>query len=140
MGQGCILTSILFNINLSDRNVDKNALKINGKVFNSIIWADDLIMFSESEDGLNDLLKELSVFTEENNMSVNIDKTKAMIFNKTGKFMKRNFIYKNSKIETVREYKYLGFLLVPFGSITPGLHDLKSRSNRALFKIILISL
>ena len=92
-------------------------------------------MFSESEDGLNDLLKELSVFTEENNMSVNIDKTKAMIFNKTGKFMKRNFIYKNSKIETVREYKYLGFLLVPSGSITPGLHDLKSRSNRALFKI-----
>ena len=101
----------------------------------SIIWADDLIMFSESEDGLNDLLKELSVFTEENNMSVNIDKTKAMIFNKTGKFMKRNFIYKNSKIETVREYKYLGFLLVLSGSITPGLHDLKSRSNRALFKI-----
>ena len=138
--QGCILSPLLFNIYLSDlpqriENADKNALMINGKVFNSIIWADDLIMFSESEDGLNDLLKELSVFTEENNMTVNIDKTKAMIFNKTGKFMKRNFIYKNSKIETVREYKYLGFLLVPSGSIVPGLHDLKSRSNRALFKI-----
>ena len=66
-------------------------------------------MFSESEEGLNDLPKDLSAYTEENNMSVNIDKTKAMIFNKTGKLMKRNFVYKKSKIETVKEYKYLGF-------------------------------
>ena len=92
-------------------------------------------MFSESEEGLNDLLKELSAYTEENNISVNIDKTKAMIFNRTGKFMKRNFLYKNSKIETVREYKYLGFLLVPSGCISHGLNDLKSRASRALFKI-----
>ena len=92
-------------------------------------------MFSESEEGLNDMLKELAGYTDENNMSVNIDKTKAMIFNKTGRHIKRNFVYKDSKIETVREYKYLGFLLVPSGSIAPGLHDLKSRGNRALFKI-----
>ena len=44
----------------------KTGPKINGKTFNSIIWADYLIMFSESEEGLNDLLKELSAYTEEN--------------------------------------------------------------------------
>ena len=106
--QGCILSPLLFNIYLSDLpsrlEAGRTGPKINDIIFNSIIWADDLIMFSESEEGLNDLLKELSAYTEENNMSVNIDKTKAMIFNKTGKFMKRNFLYKNSKIETVREY------------------------------------
>ena len=137
--QGCILSPLLFNIYLSDLpsmlETGKTGPKINGKTFNSIIWADDLIMFSESEEGLNDLLKELSAYTEENNMSVNIDKTKAMIFNKTGRFMKRNFVYKNSKIETVKEYKYLGFLLVPSGCVSHGLNDLKCRSSRALFKI-----
>ena len=97
--QGCILSPLLFNIYLSDLpsmlEAGRTGPKINGKTFNSIIWADDLVMFSESEEGLNDLLKDLSAYTEENNMSVNIDKTKAMIFNKTGKHMKRNFVYKN---------------------------------------------
>ena len=139
MRQGCILSPLLFNIYLSDLpsrlETGRTGPKINDKILNSIIWADDLIMFSESEEGLNDLLKELSAYTEENNMSVNIDKTKAMIFNKTGKFMKNNFLYKNSKIETVREYKYLGFLLVPSGCISHGLNCLKSRASRARFKI-----
>ena len=58
-----------------------------------------------------------------------------MIFNKTGKLLKRNFKYKNANIETVREYKYLGFLLVPSGSVMAGLNDLKCRGNRAMFKI-----
>ena len=66
---------------------------------------------------------------------LNIDKMKAMIFNKTGRLMTGNFVYKHSKIETVKEYKYLGFLLVPSGCISHGLNDLKSRASKALFKI-----
>ena len=49
--------------------------------------------------------------------------------------MRRNFKYNNSTIETVREYKYLGFLLVPSGSVVQGLNDLKSRGNRAFFQL-----
>ena len=58
-----------------------------------------------------------------------------MIFNKTGRLIRRNFKYKNTNIETVREYKYLGFVIVPSGSIIPGMIDLKSRGNRAIAKI-----
>ena len=54
-----------------------------------------------------------------------------MIFNKTGRLMRRNFIYKNEKLEIVREYKYLGFLLTPSGEISSGLNDLKDRGIRA---------
>ena len=81
------------------------------------------------------MLGVLSAYTEENSLTINVDKTKAMIFNKTGRLIRRNFTYKDSKIETVREYKYLGFLLVPSGCVAHGLHDLKSRAGRALFKI-----
>ena len=62
-------------------------------------------------------------------------KKEIMMFNKTGRLLRRNFKYKNSIIETVREYKYLGFLLVPSGSVVHGLNDLKSRGNRAFLQI-----
>ena len=109
--------------------------KIGSKTLSSIIWADDLIILSETEEGLNEMLAELALYTEENGLTINMDKTKAMIFNKTGKLLRRNFKYKNAHIETVREYKYLGFILVPSGSIVTGMNDLKSRGNRAIFQI-----
>ena len=138
--QGCILSPLLFNIYLADlpkrlELAQNNGPKIGDMLFNSIIWADDLVILSETEDGLNNMLKELALYTEENSLTINIDKTKAMIFNKTGRLMRRNFKYKNLNIETVREYKYLGFLLVPSGSVVQGLNDLKSRGNRAFFQI-----
>ena len=40
-----------------------------------------------------------------------------MIFNKTGKIMRRNFYINGVKLENVRLYKYLGFLLTPSGEI-----------------------
>ena len=138
--QGCILSPLLFNIYLADlpkrlEAVQKTGPKIGNKLINNIIWADDLVIFSETEAELNKMLEVLALYTEEHSLTINIDKTKAMIFNKTGKLLRRNFKYKNEKIETVREYKYLGFLLVPSGSISQGLNDLKSRGNKAFFQI-----
>ena len=136
--QGCILSPLLFNIFLSDLpktlNTMENYAPIIGNTtkLNCIIWADDVIILSESEKGLNNMLERLATYTEENSMEINIEKTKGMIFNKTGKFLRRNFKYKNGNIETVRESKYLGFILIPSGSISHGLNDLKARASRAL--------
>ena len=38
-------------------------------------------------------------------------------------------------LENVRSYKYLGFILTPFGEISSGLHDLKDRAFKAFLKI-----
>ncbi len=138
--QGCVLSPLLFNIYLADlpRRLELSTNTgpiIGNKILNNIIWADDLVILSETEEGLNNMLAELALYTEENALTINIDKSKAMIFNKTGKLLRRNFKYKNANIETVREYKYLGFIIVPSGSIVAGLNDLKSRGNRAIFQI-----
>ena len=85
--QGCILSPLLFNIFLSDlpdalNCGDTRPVQINNSLtMNSLIWADDLLMLSETENGLNTMLKNLKTYTEKNLMQVNLDKTKCIIFN-----------------------------------------------------------
>ena len=77
------------------------------------------------------MLKNLKDYSDTNMMQVNLDKTKCMIFNKTGRLMQRSFYYGTEKLEMVREYKYLGFLVTPSFNISTALADLKDRGLRA---------
>ena len=139
--QGCVLSPMLFNIFLSDlqKNIEKNEnspVKLSPHTtLGCLIWADDLLLLSESESGLNNMLKELNKYMFENKMTLNIEKTKAMIFNKTGRHMRRQFSCGEQKVETTRLYKYLGFMITPSGEISTGLHDLKDRALKALMNI-----
>ena len=58
-----------------------------------------------------------------------------MIFNKTGRHIRRNIYFGDVRIETTRQYKYLGFMVTPSGEITTGLKDLKDRATRAMAKM-----
>ena len=61
------------------------------------MWADDIMLFSYSEEGLQCMLDKLFKYTQDNGMKINADKTKVMIFNKTGRFYKRTFRVEKSK-------------------------------------------
>ena len=54
-----------------------------------------------------------------------------MIFNKTGRLIRRSFEFGNTPLEMVKEYKYLGFLVTPSFNITTALVNLKDRGLRA---------
>lgn len=58
-----------------------------------------------------------------------------MTFNKGGRHIRENFFFGEDRIETTRQYKYLGFLVTPSGEINSGLKDLKDRALRALHKL-----
>ena len=133
--QGCVLSPTLFNIFMSDLP-NKLSRDVNVKLddntnINCLLWADDIILLSESEDGLNTLLQNLHDYSEMNNLKVNTEKTKCMIFNKTGRLLHRNFYLGNYKLETVRNYKYLGLIFTPSGEIKSTLDDLRSRALKA---------
>ena len=139
--QGCILSPLLFNIFLSDLQPKLETMKNTpaeispSKPLGCLIWADDLLLLSQTEAGLNNMLEVLNNFSKENGLSVNMDKTKVMIFNKTGRHIRRNFYLGEQKVETTREYKYLGFKITPSGEISSGLNDLKDRATKAFFKL-----
>ena len=133
--QGCVLSPLLFNIYMSDftSSLSENVgvQLANNQNINCILWADDIILLSESEDGLNTLLADLKVYSDINQLKVNTDKTKCMIFNKTGRLIRRNFYLGTTRLENVRNYKYLGLIITPSGEIRSALDDLRSRALKA---------
>ena len=106
-----------------------------GSTINCIIWADDLVILSESETGLFKLLKDLQTYSETNQLRINTKKTKCMIFNKTGRLIRRNFYLGINKLENVKSYKYLGLVFTPSGEIKSALDDLRSRALKAYMSL-----
>ena len=95
-----------------DRFSNENCrpLRINkAQNISCLLWADDVVLMSRSEEGLKNMLSALASYADENGMAINVKKTKCMIFNKTGKFIRRSYPMKNENIETTKSYKYLGF-------------------------------
>ena len=139
--QGCILSPTLFNIFLSDlqhitEQTECDPVQITtNKKLGCLIWADDLLLLSKSEIGLKHMLDELKSYTEKNGLTLNIKKTKAIIFNKSGRHIRRLFFFGDKKIETTRKYKYLGFMVTPSGETLTGLKDLKDRALKAFIKM-----
>ena len=95
---------------------------------NCILWADDIILLSETEEGLNKLLSQLKLYSDQNQLKVNTDKTKCMIFNKTGRLLRRNFYLGDNKrldVQISGTYRYT------FGEIRSALVALRSRALKA---------
>ena len=100
------------------------------------MWADDILILSETKEGLQKKLDSLADYSKLNKLSVNTKKTQCMIFNKTGRLLRNHkYTYNNTTLECVREYKYLGFIVTPSGEIGTGLKDLRDRAMRALAKL-----
>ena len=137
--QGCILSPLLFNIFLSNlpKILDNDLLTSNPDANHPscIFWADDIVLFSENEEGLQKMLKTLERYCKENELTLNTEKTKCMTFNKTGRLIRTPFYYNGEKLENVNKFKYLGFLVTPSGEIKSGLHDLRDRALKAFYKL-----
>ena len=139
--QGCILSPLLFNIFISDlpeilSKEENNPAKIGpDETISCILWADDLVMISESKEGLTKMLQNLCDFSCQNGLKINQDKTKCMVFNKTGRNIRCDIKTNGMLITSVREYKYLGFLITPSGEVSTGIRDLKSRALYAMVQL-----
>ena len=87
--QGCILSPLLFNIFLADlpdylNTSECRPLQMDDSTpIDCNIWEDDIVILSETEEGLQCMLDNLTLYALENEMKINVDKTKSMIFNKS---------------------------------------------------------
>ena len=69
---------------------------------NSLLYADDIILLSNSENGLQRSLDVLNEFYIDWKEDVNHEKLKVMVFNSNGKSHVNTFKYKDFILETVK--------------------------------------
>ena len=101
-----------------------------------MMYADDLILLSKSEEGLQSMLDKLYELCESSELSRNLKKTKCLTFQNKNKVRNTaTFYVQNTALESVAEYTYLGITINCHGSFHTALVDLRNKANRAFFSL-----
>ena len=124
--QGCVLSPILFNLFINklpsvyDQQCDP--VSIQGQPLNCLMFADDCVVLSKSITGLQRSINKTVSHFKGLGLSINVKKTKVMIFNSRGfkpeKFPHLSFKIEESPLEIADSYTYLGLIFKPSGSVT----------------------
>jgi len=83
--QGCSLSPLLFIIydEAMVREVSHKCaigIRIEGKIVNTIRYADDKTVVASSQKGLQELMNRRNAVAKEYNMKINVEKTKACVY------------------------------------------------------------
>ena len=76
-----------------------------------LLFADDTLLLSETEEGLQSLLDNLHFYCTKWNVSVNTDKSKVIFFKNGTRLENIDFYYNNIKLEMVKKFIHLGVTL-----------------------------
>jgi hypothetical protein len=138
--QGDVLSPNLFNLFLNDlpshiAGQDCDSPTLGETDINSLLYADDLVIFSLSSSGLQASLDKLNSYCQTWRLEVNIEKSKVLQCCKSGRMCNESFLIGGQTIECVQEYKYLGILFSASGSLTPARHNMHDRALKAVFKL-----
>lgn len=116
--QGCVMSTELFKVFVNDLIERLKAANAGVAVetesegdalsVSCLMFADDLVMMAESQEDLQSLTNVLSDWCGENELEVNVSKTKVMV---VGKANKAQVKLGGQKVEVVKVYKYLGLML-----------------------------
>ena len=139
--QGCNLNPTLSNIFQNDlhdifNESECHQVTLGGLSFNSMSWADDLVLVSESAEGLQMCLNNLEKYCDKWGLTVNTNKTKCMIMC-NGRLSLTNvqFTYGGQNLEIVDRYKYLGIMVTYNCNINKMIDDRILKANRAIFLV-----
>ena len=112
--EGNCLSPILFALFTADieNYLSHKAPSLGGRERKSIFFADDGALIAVSADELQKGLNDFAEYCSKNNLTINAAKTKIMIFGR-GRIPNAEFFIMESKIEVVKEFKYLGVTLTP---------------------------
>ena len=139
--QGCTLSTLLFNLYVNDLVIKINSLdfgiEIDGEKVAILLYADDLVLISATEDDLQTLLNELTTWCLANGLNINQKKSDVVHFHPSS-VSQTIFNFKIGEIclETVSQYIYLGILLTEHLDYNKMAKHVAKAANRALGLVI----
>ena len=138
--QGKPISPLLFNIFINDifeqlKSTQEISLD-NKHTFNTLMYADDLIILSTSKENLQKDLSMVNEYCNKWKLQINYSKTKCMTFTKGTQKEKNIFTIDNYPIENVKKYKYLGITINAKNcSLNPTQIDLSCKATNAFYAI-----
>ena len=138
--QGESLSPLLFSLfvnDLPDRLTDESVgVRVQDVIMKLLMFADDMSIFSESREGLQLGIDQLKDYCTKWGITVNIDKTKVVVFRKGGRQARNDtWSYNGNVLEVVQHFKYLGCQLSSSGSFNACMQSLSESGRRGLFSL-----
>ena len=138
--QGDSLSPTLFNLYINDLPdiFDKNCcpIALENMSINCLMFADDLLLLSETPEGLQKSLDNLNQYCRNWQLSVNVKKTKVIIFQqKNIPYTKSDFFINGKRIDKVLNYKYLGNIIESSGKFHACHSELSKKGIKVLFSM-----
>ena len=114
--QGEVLSPILYSLYVNDCEMyflKEHCMSFEINMINLflLMYADDMCLFAQSPSDLQNMLNTLHAYNDEWNLTLNVQKTKIVIF-RNGGIIRENekWFYNGQQIEVVNQFKYLGML------------------------------
>lgn len=142
--QGCQLSPLLFSLFITEIAERIGANGRSGYQFRpgteeiySLLFADDIALVARTPSGLQNQLNNLKTASERIGLTINLNKTKVMVFRKGGFLGKaEKWFYGKEKIEVVNSYKYLGYTLTTKLSTDIALAEFAGRAKGKVLDLI----
>ena len=138
--QGCNLSPTLFNLFINDivGLFDEQCLppKMGNQNINCLMYADDILILSEAEEGLRRSLSKLEDHSQRWKLNENVKKTQILVFNKAGRNIKLSVRFGNNHITSCENYKNLGTIFASSGSFKLARIALHKKASRAFFSFL----
>ena len=96
------------------------------------MYADDMVLFAESQESLQHMLNTLNGYSAAWNLNVNTSKTKIVVFRNRGKL---HWLYNNEVLDIVDEFNYLGMMFNYNGKFSKTQKHASVCGRKALFSI-----
>ena len=138
--QGCSLSPTLFNIYINElaKTLEQSTapgIPLANTEIKCLLFADDLLLLSPTKEGLQQQLDLLHKFSETWALTVNLTKTKIMIFQKRSSRQNHQFLLNTIPLEQTKNYTYLGLNISSTGNYNQAVKDLRDKARRAFYAI-----
>ena len=138
--QGDILSPLLFNIFINDiigefQGSLSQAPKLINQEVGGLLYADDLVILSTTQEGLQHSINKLDQYCRKWKLHVNLTKSKLMCLSKSRKMHQFEAKYGDIKLEQVQSYPYLGVELMWNGSMKRAEELMTMKAQKAMFKL-----
>lgn len=138
--QGHPLSPDLFKLFIRDLSSAFNSIGdypyLNETLINHLLWADDLVLLALDQESLQKNIDILSKFCTDWGLSINIKKTKTVVFGKLHTDNKSPVLILNdTPIACVSNYCYLGITFNESGSFKTAQSELNKKALRATYSL-----